>query len=44
MAAISGVEPKKPAWSHKLAIAGIIGFCIQTALLDAIVWSAYFQP
>jgi len=37
------VEPRKPLWAHRLAIVGSVAFCIQTVLLDAIVWVAYFQ-
>jgi hypothetical protein len=37
------VVPRKPVWAHHLAIAGSAAFCVQTVLLDAIVWVAYFH-
>jgi hypothetical protein len=37
------VEPRQPLWAHRLAITGSAAFCIQTVLLDAIVWVAFFQ-
>jgi len=37
------VEPRQPLWAHRLSILGSLGFCLQTALLDAIVWVAFFQ-
>jgi len=36
------VEPKKPLWGHRLAIIGVLLFCFQTALLDAILWAVFF--
>jgi uncharacterized membrane protein len=35
-------SPKEPTWAFGLAVAGSAAFCVQTALLDAIVWPAYF--
>jgi hypothetical protein len=32
----------EPAWRLWLAVAGSILFCIQTAILDALVWPVYF--
>ena len=37
------VEPRLPRWAHRLAVAGCVGFCLQTAILDAIVWVAFFK-
>ncbi|MEW5873197.1 MAG: hypothetical protein AB1894_28315 [Chloroflexota bacterium] len=37
------VRPPQPAWTYRLALLGILFFCIQTVILDAIVWSAFFQ-
>jgi hypothetical protein len=37
------VEPRKPIWAYWLAVLGCVGFCLQTALLDAIVWGMYFR-
>ncbi len=36
------VRPRTPSLSHKLAVAGSLAFCMQTAVLDALVWPAYF--
>jgi len=33
---------RQPVWAYALAIAGSLAFAVQTALLDAIVWPAYF--
>jgi hypothetical protein len=37
------VEPRKPQWSYRMALIGAIFFCIQTVLLDAIIWASSFQ-
>jgi hypothetical protein len=37
------VEPRRPLWAHRLAIVGSAAFCIQTVILDAIIWVAFFQ-
>lgn len=37
------IEPRQPVWAHSLALLGCIFFCIQTVILDAIVWGSYFQ-
>jgi hypothetical protein len=31
-------------WLYWTAVVGCLAFCIQTAILDAIVWTAYFIP
>jgi len=36
------VGPRSPSVAHKLAVAGSLAFCCQTAILDALVWPAYF--
>lgn len=36
------LQPKGRGWAHWLAVAGTVGFSIQTAILDALVWTAYF--
>ncbi len=41
--ALLNVEPRLPRWAHRLAVAGCVGFCLQTAVLDAIVWVAFFR-
>lgn len=42
LAALIAVQPAEPAWAHRLAVAGCAAFCLQTAVLDALVWTAYF--
>jgi hypothetical protein len=37
------VEPREPLWAHRLALVGCVGFCIQTALLDAVIWASFFR-
>ena len=41
--ALLKVRPRQPLWAHRIALVGIVGFCIQTALLDAILWSIFFR-
>jgi hypothetical protein len=36
------VRPSPPSLAHKLAVLGSLAFCFQTAILDALVWPAYF--
>lgn len=42
LAALVLVRPKPGSLSHKLAVVGAIAFCMQTAVLDALVWPAFF--
>jgi hypothetical protein len=42
IAALLMLQPRRPALSYWLAVVGSVAFSIQTALLDAIVWPAYF--
>jgi hypothetical protein len=42
LAALLAVRPREPAWAHVLAVAGCAAFAVQTALLDALVWPAFF--
>ena len=42
LAALVAVRPRKPTLAHRLAVAGALAFCLQTAVLDAVVWPAYF--
>ncbi|MBN2148323.1 MAG: hypothetical protein JW726_13120 [Anaerolineales bacterium] len=37
------VMPARPAWAYRLAVIGSVFFCIQTVILDAIVWSAFIK-
>jgi hypothetical protein len=41
--ALLKVEPRLPRLAHRLAVAGCVGFCLQTAILDAIVWVAFYK-
>jgi hypothetical protein len=36
------IEPRTPERAHKLAVAGSLAFTFQTAVLDALIWPAYF--
>lgn len=36
------IEPRQPKQLHRLSVIGAIFFCVQTVLLDAVVWSVYF--
>jgi hypothetical protein len=36
------LRPRQPTRSYWLAVAGSIAFTVQTALIDALVWTAYF--
>ena len=40
--AVLMATPRPGDWSYSLAIAGAVAFCIQTVLLDAFIWPAYF--
>ncbi|HOT44621.1 MAG TPA: hypothetical protein PLM53_09160 [Spirochaetota bacterium] len=42
LGALITVQPAAPVWAHRLAVIGCAAFCVQTALLDALVWTAYF--
>ena len=42
LVALLNVEPRQPPWAYWLAVIGCVAFCLQTAVLDMIVWSAYF--
>jgi hypothetical protein len=42
LAALLGTRPRDPAWAHALAVIGVACFCIQTVILDAIVWGMAF--
>ena len=42
LAALITLAPARPQTLRLLAIAGAVAFCVQTALLDATVWPAYF--
>jgi hypothetical protein len=42
LAALLTVRPREPGIAHRAAVIGSVAFCIQTALLDALVWPAFF--
>jgi hypothetical protein len=42
LAALLSVEPRQPLWAYWLAVAGSVGFCFQTMVLDALIWAAFF--
>ena len=41
--ALLKVKPAQPWWVQRLALLGSAAFCLQTAFLDAILWSAFFK-
>ncbi len=41
--AILKVEPRQPLWAQRVALVGSFIFCIQTVILDAIVWVIFFH-
>jgi hypothetical protein len=42
VAALLALQPRQPRAAYLLAVAGSIAFSVQTALLDALIWPAYF--
>jgi hypothetical protein len=36
-------DADKSGWLYAAAVAGLLAFCFQTAVLDALVWPAYFR-
>ncbi|MEI6890394.1 MAG: hypothetical protein ACOYNU_12665 [Bacteroidales bacterium] len=42
LAAVFTLQPAGPAWLHRAAWIGCIFFALQTAILDALVWTAFF--
>ena len=43
LAALLSARPHDSGWAFRAAIAGCLAFCLQTAVLDALVWPAYFH-
>jgi hypothetical protein len=43
LAALLKVKPCHPLWAYRMALVGCAGFCIQTVVLDAILWGAFFR-
>ena len=42
LGALLSLRPQQPRWAYWLAVAGSVTFSIQTVLLDAVVWTAFF--
>ena len=42
LGALLNVEARQPPWAYCPAVIGCVAFGLQTAVLDMIVWSAYF--
>lgn len=42
LTALLGLDPREPQAAYWVAVAGSIAFCLQTALLDALVWPVFF--
>ncbi len=42
LAALLNLKARQPSWAYWLGVTGCVAFCVQTAVLDMIVWSAYF--
>lgn len=40
--ALLRARPRHPGLAHRLAVAGAVAFSFQTALLDAVLWPAWF--
>jgi hypothetical protein len=41
--ALSTIKPPQSSWAYKMAIIGAAFFCVQTAILDAIIWGSLFR-
>ena len=41
--ALLSLRPRQPLWAYRMAVIGNLFFCIQTVILDAIIWGASFQ-
>ena len=41
-AALLALRPRQPRWAYWLAVAGSLPFALQTAVLDALLWPAFF--
>lgn len=42
LASLLTLRPREPGMAYGAAVLGSVAFCIQTALLDAVVWPAFF--
>jgi hypothetical protein len=43
LGALLSIRPRPRGWPYALAVAGCAAFCFQTAVLDALVWPAFFS-
>ena len=41
--ALLKIKPRQPVWAHRIALVGSLAFCLQTAILDAILWGAFYR-
>lgn len=41
-AALLALRPRQPRWAYWLAVAGSLPFALQTVILDALLWPAFF--
>jgi len=37
------VKPRRPQWAYWISVGGCVFFCIQTVILDAILWGSLFR-
>lgn len=42
--AIGSIRVRRRAWAWRFALIGCAVFCLQTAVFDAVIWSAFFHP
>lgn len=42
LASLLTLDPPRPKAAHRLAVIGAVMFCVQTVLLDALVWPTFF--
>jgi hypothetical protein len=42
LGALLALRPRRPGWAHALAVLGCVDFCLQTVVLDALIWPAVF--
>jgi hypothetical protein len=41
-AALAALTPREPRWAYVLAVVGSLPFTLQTLVLDALIWPAFF--
>lgn len=44
LVALWDLKPQSPLWAWRLAALGGVFFCLQTVVMDAVLWSAFFHP